>query len=341
VKPSHTAIVLAALIGSLAPGRAVHAQSAGAAVAIDGDDKPWNRGVPVALRQEARELFLEGNRLFYIPLYTRAAEKYLAALDRWKHPAFYFNLALTQLSLGQEVAAHDNLKRAVQQGREALGGTQFEEAEQQLATLEHDLGRIRIRCDTPGAEITLDGAALFTAPGSREVWVKAAAHQIIAKKSEYVTQARRVTIAAGKVEQLDLPLRKLIEDRPWAAWKPWAVVGAGVAIAGASGVLHALSARNFSAYDDGFRKLSCASMGCSDETVRTMNPHLPVLLSRAQLEQRLAVGGYVAGGVLIATGAALVYFNRPHLVEQGSASAPVVALVVSADAVGVLVTVRH
>jgi tetratricopeptide (TPR) repeat protein len=348
VKTSQTAIFLGVVLCGLVASRAAsHAQSPVAPItiggAIEGEDKPWNHGVPIATRQTARELFLEGNRLFYIPLYTRAAEKYLAALDRWKHPAFYFNLALTQLNLGQQAEAHDNLQRAIQQGEEPLGPLQFREARKQLDELEQQLGRIRVSCQTRGAEVTLDGATLFVAPGSHEVWVKASAHEITAKKAEYVTQARRVNVASGRLEAVDLPLRKLIEDRPWAPWKPWTVVGTGVAVAAASGVLHALSARNFSAYDDDFRKLSCASMGCTDQDVEDMNPHLPQLLSRAQLQQRLAVGGYIAGGVLIATGAALVYFNRPHLVEQGAANGPAVAIapVLSADTVGVLVTVLH
>jgi hypothetical protein len=341
VKPSHIAIVVATLICGAAPGRTLHAQPAGPAVALDGEDKPWNRGVALATRQEARELFLEGNRLFYIPLYTRAAEKYLAALEKWKHPAFYFNLALTQLSLGQEVVAHDNLKQAVQHGADPLGTLQFAEAEKQLEDLEHHLGRIRISCTTRGAEVTLDGTALFIAPGDHEVWVKPAAHEVIAKKPEYVTQVRRVAIAAGRLEQLALPMHKLIEDRPWAAWKPWVVVGSGAVIAASAGVLHALSARNFSAYDDGFRRLPCASAGCSDDAVRAMNPRLPALLSRAQLEQRLAIGGYVAGGALIAAGAALAYLNRPHLVEQGSEAAPAVAVVVSGNVIGIVVTAHH
>src|SRR5262249_42767862 len=121
VKPPHTAIFLGGVIcGRVASRAAPYAQSPAAPISIDGEDKPWNHGIPIATRQAARELFLEGNRLFYIPLYTRAAEKYLAALDQWKHPAFYFNLALTQLSLGQQAEAHDNLQRAMQQGEEPL-----------------------------------------------------------------------------------------------------------------------------------------------------------------------------------------------------------------------------
>ena len=344
MKTSHTAIFLGVVICGLVSGRAVsYAQSPVTPVAIEGDDKPWNRGIPIEVRQAARELFLEGNRLFYVPRYTGAAEKYVAALSQWKHPAFYFNLALTQLYLGQQAEAHDNLERAVQQGEEPLGAVPFREAHKQIEELETQLGRIRVSCPTRGAEVTLDGTTLFNAPGSRDAWVKASAHEIIAKKSEYVTQARRVNVASGKLETVDLPLRKLIEDRPWAPWKPWAVVGTGVAIAAGSGVLHAISARNFSAYDAEFRELPCASMGCSDAAVLEMKPHLPPLLSRAQLEQRLAVGGYIAGGVLIATGAVLVYVNRPHLVEQGatSGSAVTIAPALSPDTVGVLVTVHH
>lgn len=347
-----TAIVIGVVICSASAARSpVWAQPASAPGATaapatsGGDDKPWNRGVPVATREAARALFLEANRLFAIPLYTRAADKYAAALGKWKHPAFYFNLALAQLNLGQEVEAHDSLRRAVQHGQEPLGERPFREAESQLRELEHQLGRIRVQCPTDGAEVTLDGATLFTAPGSHEVWVKPAAHQITARRAEYVTLARRVDVAPGKLEQLDLRMHKLIEDRPWAIWKPWAVVGTGVAVAAAGGVLHALSAGNFTKYDDRFRQLSCAGAGCTDDQVRAMDPHLPAVLDRAQLQQRLAIAGYIAGGAIIATGAVLLYLNRPHVVEQGGPSSPApgvaVTPVASADAFGVVVTVSH
>ncbi len=310
-----------------------------------GANEPWSRGVPTAVQEAARAVFLEGNRLFKIPLFAQAVEKYTEALGTWEHPAFYFNLALAQLNLGQDVEAHDNLERAMKYGAAPLGEAEHREARKQLLELERRLGRLRISSPTPGAEVTLDGVTLFTGPGSREVWVKAAAHEITAKRRDYVTRVKRVTIAAGAQEALDLPLRKLIGDRPWAVWKPWAAVGAGVAIAGAGGVLHALSARDFRAYDDGFRMLPCAAMGCTDAAIDAENPGLRAELRRARLEQKLAVGGYIAGGVAIAVGAALVFLNRPRVAEQEE-EAPrgagiAIAPVVSSDALGMLVTVSH
>jgi len=328
------------------PGR-LHAQSTGAPAAAGDDDKPWNKGVPTERREAARALFLEGNRLFKIPLFSRAAEKYTAALSQWKHPAFYFNLALAQLNLGQEVEARDNLELALKYGDEPLGAEQFQEAKNQLQDVEGQLGRIHITCKTPGAEVTLDGATLFTGPGSYTSWIKAKDHEITANKPNYLSEAKRVTISPGKLEEIDLKLVTLSEaadtGRRWAVWKPWAVVAAGATVAISSGVIHTLSARNFSDYDKQFQQLSCATTtGCRPGDIP---PALSGQLSRATREQQLAVGGYVAGGAVIGASVVLLYLNRPRLIEQHPTSVATrevaVAPLVSADVLGILVSVYH
>src|SRR3954466_15049354 len=104
------------------------------------DDMPWNRGVAVATRSQAREVFLEGNRLFKIPLFSQAVEKYGEALDKWKHPAFYFNLAIAELNLGQYLEARDHLVRAMAYGADPLRADRFDEAKKQLVEVERHLG---------------------------------------------------------------------------------------------------------------------------------------------------------------------------------------------------------
>lgn len=319
--------------------------SANSPVALEGDDKPWNRGIPVATRQAARDSFLEGNRLFNIPLFTRAAEKYIAALDKWKHPAFYFNLALAQLNLSQDVDAHDNLKQALKYGWEPLGADQYKEAQKQLQEVERQLGRIQITCPTPGAEVTLDGAAVFTGPGSYEGWATAKAHEITAKKSDYLPQARRLFISSGELKTLDLRLVTLSEaadtGRRWAVWKPWTVVAAGVAIAASSGLLHAVAARNFSDYDHRFQQQACAmSGGCTMSEIRM---DLNAQLSRTMQEQHIAVSGYITSGAVISAGVVLLYLNRPRLPEQNSTSSSPKGIAViptmSPDRLGFIVSV--
>jgi tetratricopeptide (TPR) repeat protein len=336
--------VIGVFVCLVVTGGQVHAQAADAPNIAGGEEMPWNRGVTVETRIAAREAFLEGNRLFKVPLFSQAVLKYAEALSQWKHPAFYFNLALAEINLGQYVEAREDLERALKYGEEPLRADRFREAQTQLVEVQRHLGRIRVSCPTPGAEIALDGAVLFTGPGEREVWVKAQAHEVAAKKPEYGAQSRRVTVVPGARETVELTLHKLIEDRPWAVWKPWAVVGTGVGLAAASGVLQALSARDYNAYDRGFLQLPCAMDGCTEQQI---GGRLNARLRRARLEKQIAFGGYVAAGVALASGVVLLYMNQPHLREQQEedanprATGVAVAPVVSVDMLGVSVTVSH
>lgn len=345
--------IFIAVTSGLTHGRlSAYAQPASDPLLLDGDDKPWSRGVPLADRQAARDLFLKGNHLFKIPLITQAIEQYTAALNKLKHPAIYFNLALAQLSLGEDVEAHDNLERALQYGEGPLKPEEVQEARKQLQDLERKLGRISVRCQTSGAEVTLDGVPLFAGPGSHQVWVTATAHEITAKKLDYLSEARRVTVGAGEQKSLDLKLITLSEaedgSRRWATWKPWAVVGAGAAVAATAGVLHTLSFKAFHSYDDEFLKLPCIAMqdpkspGCA---ITQIPSPLNSKLRTAEREQNIAVAGYIAGGSLIAAGAVLLYLNRQRLIEQEDKTAPVgrvaFAPAISTNMLGILLTVSH
>jgi len=348
VKTVNVSIFVGVLLCGVVAGSApLHAQAVDEPNMAGGENMPWNKGVAEETRTAARAVFLEGNRLFKIPLFSQAVEKYTEALEKWKHPAFYFNLALAQLNLGQEVEARNNLELTLKYGEEPLGAEQFQEAKKQLQEVEGQLGRIRITCKTPGAEVTLDGVTLFTGPSSYEGWAKAQAHEITAKRQGYLAEARRVTVSPGKLQDVALKLVTLSEaadtGRRWAAWKPWAVVAAGAAVAAAGGVIQTQSSRNFNTYDDQFLALPCAKIhGCTDTEI---GPDLTSRLALAKHEQQIAVGGYIAGGSVIAAGIVLLYMNRPRLVEQGATRPPsasvAVVPAVSPDTLGILVSVIH
>ncbi len=141
-------VIVCGLVATRAP---LHAQVVDAPNIAGSDDMPWNKGVNAQTRTAARETFLEGNRLFKIPLFSQAVEKYTEALEKWKHPAFYFNLAIAQINLSQYLEARENLEEALKYGPDPLREDRFQEAKKQLVEVEHHLGRIRVRCPTPGA----------------------------------------------------------------------------------------------------------------------------------------------------------------------------------------------
>lgn len=321
---------------------------------LEAPDKPWSQGVSLESRKAAQALFMEGNRLFKIPLFAKAAEKYAAALDKWKHPAIYLNLAIAQINSGQEVEAYSNLERALQHGKEPFGEEQFHEIQQQLEDVKRQLSRIRVTCRLPGAAVTLDGVLLFIGPGSYEGWVKAKDHDLTAKKPEYLPEARRVTVVPGQFQNIELKLVTLSEaadaSRRWAVWKPWAVVVAGGAIVATGSAFHALAYRNFKEYDRAFHKLLCAteqsSPGCRENEPELLDrPNLAAQLKLANREWTVALGAYIAGGSLVATGIVLLYLNRPQFLEQrnehSSGRRVAIVPIISNEAFGVLMDIRY
>lgn len=328
---------------------ALHAQAPSEVIEIGGDDRPWNQGVPVAVREAARAQFLEGNRLFRIPLFAQAAEQYAAALAKWKHPAFYFNLALTQLNLGQVVEARDNLEQALRHGEEPLGAARFKVAQEQRARVERELGQIDVTCQIDGAEITLDGATLFIGPGHRRAWVKAKSHEITARKADYLPEAKRVTVPPGQVVSLELQLHRPgdagLTRRRWSAWKPWAVVVAGGVAAATGGIFHAVSSHDFTQYDNRFAELDCVRVSPFACKTRDIPDDLKRTLNDARRYRQLTLAGYTVGGGLIATGVVLLYMNRAHLVEQpvtrSSVPSITIAPTVSPEMVGVHLVVNR
>jgi hypothetical protein len=309
--------------------------------------RPWSLVVSPEERKAARALFLEGNRLFRVPLFARAVAQYKAAIARWKHPAFYFNLALAQINLDDNVAARDSLARAMAYGAEPLGDDRFQEAQKQLRDLEGTLGKIRISCQTKGAEVTLDGDTLFIGPGSYDSWIEAGDHEVTAKKSGYLAEARKITVPKGKKQEVDLRLITLNEasdkNRRWATWRPWAVVAGGAAIVASGGILHSRSSSNFEAYDDDFIRLPCVttegSTGCAKDD---LPPSMGERLDRARLQQKLAIGGYAVGGAILATGAVLLYMNRPRTIEEAPNTSQIsIAPDVSPSSLGFVLSVSH
>jgi len=292
-------------------------------ILVDDPSSPWSQGVSAEDRRAARALLREGTRLYLIPLYAKAAEQYAEALRKWKHPGIYYNLALAQRNLDKESDALESLQHALQYGEKGLGPTRFRQAQKQLADVKRMLGRLRVTCHVPGAEVTLDGVTLFIGPGSYEGWVKAKSHELTAKKEGYLSEATRVVVTPEARQVIELKLVTLSQatdaGRRWATWKPWAVVAIGGAIATAGGVIHALASRNFNDHDKTFLGLPCVtepdpvSPGCTKEQVPS---ELNDQLTLARRQQMVAVGSYIAGGTLIATGVVLLYLNRLRLAEQ-------------------------
>lgn len=332
---SSMAVPLAAVLALVVLG----ALPASAQQASSGDERPWARGVPPDQQKKALELFRAGNTLLKESVFVKAAEKYREALALWDHPAIHYNLALALLNLDQPLEVHEHLVAAMKYGVAPLDTEKMEHARTYKALVEKQLAQVEITCEETGATVSLDGKVLFTAPGRYEGLVRPGAHTFVAAREGQAPTNLSRTLPAGEKTTLALKLYTAEDltryQRRWSAWRPWAVVGAGAAVALAGGALHMQAKGSYEDFDT--RIAQCG--GC------VPTPDVSDLRTRGDSQQQLAFGAYAVGGAAVVTGAILLYINRPQAYrisvdEADSPQGVSIAPVISGREGGLLATFR-
>ncbi|NMO23337.1 hypothetical protein, partial [Pyxidicoccus fallax] len=273
-------------------------------VVLSGDDRPWAKGVSQQKQQAAIDLFRSANALLKESIFLKAAEQYRQALTHWDHPAIHYNLALALLNLDQPIEVREHLEAAMRYGVAPLDAEKLENARAYRTLVEKQLAWVEITCETPGASVVMDGRPLFVGPGRHTGWVRAGPHTLVATGEGYLTQDQSRTLSPGERVTLDLKLftsEDLIQyRRKWSAWKPWAVVGTGVALAAGGVLMHSTARDDYSKFDTAIA--SCG--GCVPE------PAVADHRSRGDTLQTAAFAAYGVGGAALVTGAVLLYLNR-------------------------------
>jgi tetratricopeptide (TPR) repeat protein len=282
--------------------------------AARGDERPWAVGVPAERQAHALALFQEGNARFAESRHDEALAKYRDALSFWDHPGIHYNLAVALIHLDQPLAAHEQLEQALRFGKAPFDGDTFEQARTYQKLLQGRIAHLEVGCADADAEVALDGAKLFQAPGRATRYLMPGTHQLVATKPGYFTASRPLLLLPGApavvVLQLE-PVKPQVRRR-WAEWKPWLITVTGVAFALTVGVPLELQAKSDSEKYDAALHDKC-STGC---LAQALPQSVRDLQSRPESESGVAIAAFTAGGVLAAAGVVLLVLNRPHLVER-------------------------
>ena len=252
----------------------------------------------------AAECFAEGTRLFKQWRFDEAEAKYREALTHWDHPLFHLYLSRALEKQGRLVEAHEALQPALRPDVESLPPEDVEEAAKLRQSLEARLAQIEVHCDVPGAEVFLDGEPWFTAPGWRRRMINAGQHVLVARKPGYFPIAEPVSLIPGK--RTPLVLRMTADmvhvSQRWEPWQPRAVIGAGIVMSLAGGLLQAEARTDYAAIE---RELD----ECSAETSCAVSIRR---IHRAEWKERIGTGALIAGGSAFATGLAGMLLNLPR-----------------------------
>ncbi|WP_437967444.1 hypothetical protein WMF04_49200 [Sorangium sp. So ce260] len=266
---------------------------------------PWHEGVAEERKREAQELFMQGRDLHRRMVLGDARRKYEEALALWEHPDLRFHLGKVLKTMGMPLLAYENLRLARRWGPASLDPEDDEEARALMKELvERELAVVEMRCDEPGAAVLLDGRPWFVGPGSSRRFVTPGEHVISATKEGYFPLVKPVVVLAGVDASgvLKLSADGIVTVRRWAAWKPWAVVGAGAGLGLAGAVLRWQADEHVEQAEQQF-EATCKS-NCAPTTRDAT--------SRGLTERGVATGLFIAGGATLATGAVLAFLNMPR-----------------------------
>jgi len=273
-------------------------------------DRPWAKAVTPGEQKLATELFREGNGLLKESLFVQAAAKYREALKHWDHPGIHYNLALALLNLDQPVEVFNQLEEAMKYGAAPLEADKFEHAGRYKALIEKQLARLEVTCGSEGAQVTMDGQPLFTAPGRYEALVRVGQHSIVATKTGYVTTQKTPMLPPGLKTVIELKMFTADDltqyKRRWHNAMPWTVLAGGIAIAAVGGILHWQASERFKEYDAGITAcgVNSPTAGCRPDESLTDTK------SRGEGLQSGAFAMYGIGGAAIVVGGVLAYLNR-------------------------------
>ncbi len=276
-------------------------------------EAPWSVGVSEARKARALSLFKAGNELYLEhQAYQEALERYREALRDWDHPAIRFNMVRALVHLGRPLEAYENLLPAMAYGAAALTKEVHAEALSYRKLLEGQIATVEVSCDERGARVTIDGQALVTCPDSASRRVLPGTHQIVVGRAGRLASTRDVLAMPGRTVRVAIaPVR--VEDaeivtRRWASWKPWAVTGAGAAVAAVGAYFLVQARADMRAFDAAIGR-ECHTMSCGPDN---LEPVILALESQARRKQWVAFGTLGVGGAAVLTGFVGVLLNRPR-----------------------------
>ena len=278
------------------------------------EPKPWAIGVSDTEQATALAIYQAANAEFEEARYAQALAKYRDAITHWDHPAIRFNMVVCLINLDQPLEAFADLELALKYGAQPFSADVFAQALTYQKLLLGQLAKLEVSSAEPGAEVTLDGAKLFVAPQKVTKLVRPGNHQIVATKPGFLTTTIPLVLVGGKVDTVDVRLVKLEPTRivrRWSPWKPWVIVGVGVALASTGGYLEWRAYKNNSNYGSQFAT-ACPS-GCGGPVQPPIPSSLASLHDRARLENMSAIALLIAGGTALATGSyGVVHESAPR-----------------------------
>ena len=164
-------------------------------------------------KQEAQTLYKRANKLFKRGMYLDALAKYRKA--RALYPSFKIdlNIGATLDALGRRTEAASYFERFLIQSTNAPQKI-TDAAKERLGELKSKLGSVRLTSMVEGATVSVDGKAVGKTPVELPIYLEPGAHELKLEHTGHQPLTRKMDLAAGQHETLDLSPRPEAPPRP-------------------------------------------------------------------------------------------------------------------------------
>ena len=164
-------------------------------------------------KAQAQELLGQGSKLYQQGDVTGALEKFEAAYVAFPSPKLMFNIGQANRDLGRPVEAIEAFQRFLAEATDA-SPEKMADAHRFVAELQVKLGRLRIDCDTPGAEVSVDGKTVGRTPLPGLIWATPGRHQVTASRTDAVPALETVDVQTGSTSTVTMRLIPLVAPPP-------------------------------------------------------------------------------------------------------------------------------
>ncbi|MDF2696093.1 MAG: TonB-dependent receptor [Labilithrix sp.] len=265
--------------------------------------------VASATDPEVEARFKKGVELFKEADFRAALVEFRRAYDKSKNPKILYNIAKTEFQLTDYVAAIATYERYLTEATSVIDKARRAEVEEELPRLRARVATATITTSVPGATVTIDDEVVGTSPLASPVLLNPGGHRIVVRKEGFVESSRRIEVAGGDFPAVDLRLteqpavRKSSDTAPESSGAgstlrtTGIIVGAAGLVAIGFGTGFGLSAKSKNDEAAGM----CTGIECRD-------PRALSLTEDARSAATVSTIGFVAGGVLLASGVGLFLF---------------------------------
>jgi hypothetical protein len=168
--------------------------------------------------EQARSHFAHGVKLYEEEDYRAALIEFSRAYELAPNWAVLYNVGQSHYQLRDYPNALRTMEKYVKEGGEQIGKDRRAEVDREMDELRGRVAHVSLTVNIPGAELTLDDAAIGKTPLTELVLVGAGRHKLAASKSGYVTATKVLDIAGG--DNLTIALELTSEEARSAASQP-------------------------------------------------------------------------------------------------------------------------